>query len=137
VRWRGTRSGRAALKEIDEHWNPEWPADWQRHYAALRELVRDEGQADILPGVTVHAMDVGRFVAKSRQHAVWQGLMDGQRELLEAIGGPCRRSRKHPPRRPLAPSSGASRPWRSTSSERVLWGLSAVLTLRFCRMGLR
>lgn len=50
------------------------------------KLVRDEGQADVLPGVTVHGMDVGRFVAKNRQHAVWQGLMDGQRELLEAIG---------------------------------------------------
>jgi hypothetical protein len=75
-----------ALKEIDEQWNPEWPVDWQRHYAALRELVRDEGQADVLPGVTVHGMDVGRFLAKNRQHAVWQGLMEGQRELLEAIG---------------------------------------------------
>jgi hypothetical protein len=76
-----------ALQEIDEHWNPAWPADWQRHYAAVRELVRDEeGQADVLPGITVHGMDVGRFVLKQRQHAVWTGLMDGQRELLEAIG---------------------------------------------------
>ncbi|MFE2513318.1 Helicase associated domain protein [Streptomyces naganishii] len=78
--WKG------ALEAVDPHWNPEWPVDWQRHYAALRELVRDEGQADVLPGVTVHGMDVGRFLAKNRQHAVWQGLMDGQRELLEAIG---------------------------------------------------
>ncbi|MGA5606170.1 Helicase associated domain protein [Streptomyces griseoincarnatus] len=77
---------KAALEAVDPYWNPEWPVDWQRHYAALRELVRDEGQADVLPGVTVHGMDVGRFLAKNRQHAVWQGLMDGQRELLEAIG---------------------------------------------------
>lgn len=76
-----------ALKAIDEHWNPAWPADWQRHYAALRELVRDEeGQADVLPGVTVHGMDVGRWLQKQHQHAAWQGLMDGQRELLEVIG---------------------------------------------------
>ncbi|TQJ37056.1 helicase associated domain-containing protein [Streptomyces sp. SLBN-115] len=75
-----------ALREIDEHWNPAWPADWQRHYAALRELVRDEDQVDVLPGVTVNGMDVGRFAQKQRQHSVWQGLMDGQRELLEAIG---------------------------------------------------
>jgi len=75
-----------ALEAVDPHWNPEWPVDWQRHYAALRELVRDEGQADVLPGVTVHGMDVGRFLAKNRQHAVWQGLLEGQRELLEAIG---------------------------------------------------
>ncbi|MEU6012391.1 Helicase associated domain protein [Streptomyces sp. NPDC047453] len=77
-----------ALKAIDEHWDPAWPADWQRHYAALRELVRDEeGQADIvLPGVTVHGMDVGRWLQRNREHAVWQGLMPGQRELLEEIG---------------------------------------------------
>ncbi|MFJ9668799.1 Helicase associated domain protein [Streptomyces sp. NPDC101219] len=75
-----------ALEAVDPHWNPDWPVDWQRHYAALRELVRDEGQADVLPGVTVHGMDVGRFLAKQRQRAVWDGLMDGQRELLEAIG---------------------------------------------------
>ncbi|MGW9249982.1 Helicase associated domain protein [Streptomyces badius] len=75
-----------ALTEIDEHWNPEWPVEWQRHYAALRELVRDEDQANVLPGVTVHGMDVGRWLQKNRQYAVWQGLMEGQRELLEAIG---------------------------------------------------
>ncbi|MEV5901859.1 Helicase associated domain protein [Streptomyces sp. NPDC052127] len=77
---------KAALEAVDEDWNPAWPADWQRHYAALRELVRDEEQVDVLPGVTVHGMDVGRFAQKQRQHVVWQGLMDGQRELLEAIG---------------------------------------------------
>ncbi|MFH8701360.1 hypothetical protein [Streptomyces chartreusis] len=33
-----------SLGEIDEHWNPAWPADWQRHYAAVRELLRDEDQ---------------------------------------------------------------------------------------------
>ncbi|WP_244207359.1 helicase associated domain-containing protein, partial [Streptomyces swartbergensis] len=44
---------KAALEAVDEHWNPQWPADWQRHYAALRELLRDEDQADVLPGVTV------------------------------------------------------------------------------------
>ncbi|MFJ7201122.1 MULTISPECIES: Helicase associated domain protein [unclassified Streptomyces] len=75
-----------ALKEVDEYWNPAWPADWQRQYAALRELVRDEAQADVLPGVTVHGIDVGRFAQKHRQHTVWAGLMEGQRELLEAIG---------------------------------------------------
>ncbi|MFD7499209.1 hypothetical protein ACFV8T_44420 [Streptomyces sp. NPDC059832] len=23
----------AALRAVDEDWNPEWPADWQRHFA--------------------------------------------------------------------------------------------------------
>ncbi|TPQ17521.1 DEAD/DEAH box helicase [Streptomyces sporangiiformans] len=75
-----------ALREIDPDWNPAWPAEWQRHYAALRELVSDEeGQADVLPGVTVHGMDVGRWLQKQRQHTAWAGLMDGQRELLQQL----------------------------------------------------
>ncbi|MGW1616700.1 helicase associated domain-containing protein [Streptomyces sp. NPDC002285] len=58
---------------------PEWPADWQRHYAALQELVRDEeGGAGVLPGVTVH-MDIGRFVARQRQRAALEGLLEGDR----------------------------------------------------------
>ncbi|MFC0602336.1 DEAD/DEAH box helicase [Streptomyces palmae] len=77
---------KAALEAVDEHWNPEWPADWQRHYAAVRELVADADQADVLPGVTVHGMDVGKWLAKQRQHTVWAGLIERQRELLEAIG---------------------------------------------------
>ncbi|WP_338775240.1 Helicase associated domain protein, partial [Streptomyces sp. DG1A-41] len=75
-----------ALKELDPDWNPAWPADWQRNYAALRELLRDEDQADVLPGVTVHGMDVGRFVQRNRQHTVWTGLTDEQRERLEQLG---------------------------------------------------
>ncbi|MEU7032027.1 Helicase associated domain protein [Streptomyces sp. NPDC046275] len=76
-----------ALREVDEHWNPAWPADWQRHYAALRDLVADEpGPPDVLPGVTVYGMDVGRWLARQREHTLWTSLMDGQRELLEQLG---------------------------------------------------
>ncbi|MFJ6087965.1 helicase associated domain-containing protein [Streptomyces sp. NPDC092369] len=75
-----------ALREVDPDWNPVWPADWQRHYAAVRELLRDEDRADVLPGVTVHGQDVGRWLNKQRQHATWAGLTDRQRERLEAIG---------------------------------------------------
>ncbi|MFF1655979.1 Helicase associated domain protein [Streptomyces sp. NPDC058255] len=75
------------LKEIDEDWNPAWPAEWQRHYAALRELVADEeGQAEVLPGFTVHAMDIGKWLARQRKPEVWQALHDGQRERLEQLG---------------------------------------------------
>ncbi|MEU2800950.1 Helicase associated domain protein [Streptomyces sp. NPDC007117] len=78
---------KSALEAVDEHWNPAWPAEWQRHYAALRELLTDEDDhSDVLPGFTVHGMDVGKWLAKQRQHTVWAGLMDGQRELLEAVG---------------------------------------------------
>ncbi|MFI5867439.1 Helicase associated domain protein [Streptomyces sp. NPDC051546] len=78
---------KAALEAVDEHWNPAWPAEWQRHYAALRELLTDEeDHSDVLPGFTVHGMDVGKWLARQRQHTVWTELMEGQRELLEAVG---------------------------------------------------
>ncbi|RPK27551.1 Helicase associated domain protein [Streptomyces sp. ADI91-18] len=78
---------KAALEAVDERWDPAWPAEWQLHYAALRELLTDEEDpSDVLPGFTVHGMDVGKWLAKQRQHAVWAGLMEGQRELLEAVG---------------------------------------------------
>ncbi|MFG1726829.1 hypothetical protein [Streptomyces sp. Y20] len=34
---------KTALEAVDEDRNPKWPAEWQRHYAALRELVAHEG----------------------------------------------------------------------------------------------
>ncbi|GAA2618344.1 DEAD/DEAH box helicase [Streptomyces axinellae] len=78
---------KAALEAVDEYWNPQWPVDWQRHYAALRELEADEeGQADVLPGVTVHGMDIGKWLARQRKPEVWEALPDGQRDLLEAVG---------------------------------------------------
>ncbi|MEV4441862.1 Helicase associated domain protein [Streptomyces sp. NPDC049577] len=77
-----------ALAAIDPDWNPAWPVTWQRHYAAVRELLAEEDArlADVLPGVTVHGMDVGRWLERQREHAVWQGLMEGQRERLEQLG---------------------------------------------------
>ena len=81
---------KTALEAVDEDWNPDWPAEWQRHYAALRELVADEegqaGQVEVLPGVTVHGMDIGKWLAKQRKPEVWQTLTEGQRQRLEAIG---------------------------------------------------
>ncbi|MFV2118834.1 Helicase associated domain protein [Streptomyces sp. Act-28] len=82
----GRPEWRAALEAVDSYWNPVWSAEWQRHYAALRELLREEDQAVVLPGVTVHGMDVGRWLARQRRPEVWAGLADGQREFLEAIG---------------------------------------------------
>lgn len=53
---------------VDELWNPSWPAEWQRSYAALRELVRDEeGPAEVLPGVTVPGMDVGKWAGPAAE----------------------------------------------------------------------
>lgn len=78
---------KAALEAVDEDWNPSWPAEWQRHYAALRELVaEEEGQAVVLPGFTVHGMDIGKWLVRQRTPKVWQALADGQRERLERLG---------------------------------------------------
>ncbi|MGV9884903.1 Helicase associated domain protein [Streptomyces sp. NPDC003006] len=81
---------KTALEAVDEDWNPEWPAEWQRHYAALRELVADEegqaGAVEVLPGFTVHGMDIGKWLAVQRKPAVWQALTDGQRGRLEQLG---------------------------------------------------
>ncbi|MFG2590428.1 Helicase associated domain protein [Streptomyces sp. NPDC048438] len=76
-----------ALEDVDEDWNPVWPAQWQRHYVALRELVRDgEGPEQVVPGFTVHGMDVGKWLVRQRNPQVWAGLREGQRERLEAVG---------------------------------------------------
>jgi superfamily II DNA or RNA helicase len=81
---------KTALEAMDKDWNPDWPPEWQRHYAALRELVRDEegqvGAVEVLPGVTVHGMDIGKWLARQRTPKVWQALTDGQRERLEQLG---------------------------------------------------
>ncbi|MGW0646519.1 helicase associated domain-containing protein [Streptomyces badius] len=77
----------AALKEIDEDWNPSWPAEWQRHFAVVREMLAEETiLAYVEPGVTVHGMDIGKWLARQRQPEVWAALADGQRVRLETIG---------------------------------------------------
>jgi len=59
---------------IDPDWNPAWPAEWQRHFAAVRELLRDEaGLPELQPGITVHGMDVGKWLQRQRQRILWQG----------------------------------------------------------------
>ncbi|MFB7477059.1 Helicase associated domain protein [Kitasatospora sp. NPDC056184] len=76
-----------ALEEIDPDWNPAWPLDWQRHYAAVRECVQGGAElSDLLPGVTLHGLDVGRWLERQRQHIVWQSLVDGQQGRLAALG---------------------------------------------------
>jgi superfamily II DNA or RNA helicase len=77
----------AALREVDEDWNPQWPAEWQRHFAAVREMLVEESVLAYLePGVTVHGMDIGRWLERQRKHNVWQRLIDGQRKRLEQLG---------------------------------------------------
>ncbi|WP_327713785.1 Helicase associated domain protein (plasmid) [Streptomyces sp. NBC_00464] len=78
---------RAALEAIDPDWDPQWPVDWQRHYAAALELLAEEnGLTEVLPGVTVHGVDVGSWINRQRDPAVWQNLTTEQRERLEHLG---------------------------------------------------
>ncbi|GAA2753006.1 DEAD/DEAH box helicase [Kitasatospora cinereorecta] len=77
----------AALAEIDPDWNPAWPIDWQRHYAAVAACL--EGGArieDLLPGVTVDGDDIGHWLDRQRRPAAWASLQPAQRERLEQLG---------------------------------------------------
>ncbi|MEU0002583.1 Helicase associated domain protein, partial [Streptomyces microflavus] len=78
---------RRALEAIDPDWNPQWPVDWQRHYAAARTLLGEEqGLTDVLPGVTVNGVDVGTWTTRQQEPAVWEALLPEQRERLTALG---------------------------------------------------
>ncbi|MGW6966394.1 helicase associated domain-containing protein [Streptomyces zaomyceticus] len=78
---------KTALETVDADWNPAWPAQWQRHYAVVREILAEETILGYVePGVTVHGMDIGKWLAKQRQPEVWAALTDAQRGRLEAIG---------------------------------------------------
>ncbi|WP_343240321.1 helicase associated domain-containing protein [Streptomyces sp. SID14515] len=95
----GRNEERAA---IDPDWSPRWPVDWQRHYAASRLLLAEEhGPTEILPGVTVHGIDVGAWIHRQREPSVWQALMPEQRERLERLG-------PHPPRSKWSGRDGGS-----------------------------
>ncbi|MFL4910925.1 Helicase associated domain protein [Streptomyces sp. MMS24-I2-30] len=83
------RAGRRAeqLAAVDPDWRPDWPVDWQRQYAGVaRLLALGADVADIVPGVTSSGADVGRWLHRQRQHVVWEGLAQGQRERLTALG---------------------------------------------------
>ncbi|MBM9624794.1 DEAD/DEAH box helicase [Streptomyces zhihengii] len=83
----GKPEWKAALEAVDEDWNPSWPPEWQRHYAVVREMLAEETiLAYVEPGVTVHGMDIGKWLAKQRKPEVWAALTDGQRERLSAVG---------------------------------------------------
>ncbi|WP_097974115.1 DEAD/DEAH box helicase [Streptomyces sp. gb14] len=80
---------RRALEAIDPEWNPTgWPVDWQRHYAAARELLGEEQgrPAGLLPGVTVNGVDVGTWTTRQTDPAVWDTLLPEQQQRLEALG---------------------------------------------------
>ncbi|MCG0069143.1 Helicase associated domain protein [Streptomyces tricolor] len=95
------------LAEIDPDWRPAWPVDWQRHYAGVARLVAlGAGVEEIVPGVTSGGADVGRWLQRQREHTVWQGLAEGQRERLAALSVTPLPPKE--PEAPVKPSRGGS-----------------------------
>ncbi|MFD9008699.1 helicase associated domain-containing protein [Streptomyces sp. NPDC059552] len=78
----------AALAAIDPDWNPRelgWTVDWQRHYAYLTQLLESGARLrDIVPGVTRHGEDVGRWLAT--QQRGWDRLNEEQQRRLAEHG---------------------------------------------------
>lgn len=94
----------AQLAAIDPDWNPAWPVDWQRHYAALKGLVVPGGVVGCVePGSMVSGLDVGGWLAA--QQGGWERLSAGQRERLVQLG-------VRPPEKPVAVGAKA-RPRRA------------------------
>ncbi|UFR07641.1 helicase associated domain-containing protein [Streptomyces sp. Go40/10] len=101
----------AQLADIDPDWRPAWPVDWQRTYAAVARLMAlGAGVEEIVPGVTSGGIDVGRWLQRQREHVVWEGLAEGQRERLTALGiTPLLPEQKTPVRAPRGGSGGFER----------------------------
>ncbi|MEV7594089.1 Helicase associated domain protein [Streptomyces sp. NPDC089922] len=84
------RAGRraAALAAIDPDWNPAergWTVDWQRHYAYLTQLLAEGARPTaVVPGVTRHGEDIGRWLAVQRRD--WARLNEEQQTRLAALG---------------------------------------------------
>ncbi|CAM5668457.1 MULTISPECIES: helicase associated domain-containing protein [Streptomyces] len=49
-------------------------------------MADEEGQAEVLPGFTVHGMGIGKWLAWQYKTEALQALTDGQRERLEQLG---------------------------------------------------
>lgn len=78
---------RTALESIDPDWNPGWSVEWQRHYATARALLAEEnGPTEVMPGVLVHGCDIGAWINRQRNAAVWEGLLPEQQRRLERLG---------------------------------------------------
>ncbi|MER6251969.1 Helicase associated domain protein [Streptomyces sp. NPDC001584] len=78
----------AALAAIDPDWNPGtrgWTVDWQRHYAYLTQLLAEGARLTaIVPGVTRHGEDVGRWLTTQRRG--WDRLNKEQQRRFAALG---------------------------------------------------
>ncbi|MDA5283898.1 helicase associated domain-containing protein [Streptomyces sp. Isolate_45] len=99
----------AALAAIDEDWNPAergWTVDWQRHHAYLAQLLAEGARLSaIVPGVTRHGEDVGRWLATQRRD--FDRLTEEQQTRLADLGvKKAPRARQTPAKAPGVSTSG-------------------------------
>ncbi|MFE6839999.1 Helicase associated domain protein [Streptomyces sp. NPDC057705] len=77
-----------ALGAIDPDWSPGtrgWTVDWQRHYTYLTQLLAEGTRLTaIVPGVTRHGEDIGRWLASQRRG--WDRLNAEQQRRLGTLG---------------------------------------------------
>lgn len=97
-----------ALAQLDAHWNPGakgWTVDWQRHLVYLTQLLADGARLTaIVPGVTRHGEDIGRWLDSQRRD--WSRLNDEQQARLGELGVQAVQARKATARPPAASTSG-------------------------------
>ncbi|WP_406345840.1 Helicase associated domain protein [Streptomyces sp. NBC_01547] len=78
----------AQLAAIDPDWNPGtlgWTVDWQRHHTYLAQLLAEGARLTaVVPGVTRHGEDVGRWLATQRRN--WDRLGEEQQRRLGELG---------------------------------------------------
>ncbi|WP_329813612.1 hypothetical protein [Streptomyces sp. JV185] len=86
------------MKDVDEDWNPSWPPAWQRHYAVVRVMLAEETILGYVePGVTVHGMDIGKWLARQRQPEVGRRCPTGSESAWRpSVSSRTRPSWKHP-----------------------------------------
>ncbi|MFH8894209.1 MULTISPECIES: DEAD/DEAH box helicase [unclassified Streptomyces] len=99
------------LAAIDRDWNPGqkgWTVDWQRHYTYLAQLLEEGVRLSaIVPGVTRHGEDVGRWLTTQRRD--WDRLTEEQRARLAKLGVKrAPRARRSAAKAAAAASSGRS-----------------------------
>ncbi|MEV7420978.1 Helicase associated domain protein, partial [Streptomyces sp. NPDC089919] len=114
------RAGRraAALAAIDEDWNPAvrgWTVDWQRHYAYLQQHLNDGASLRaVVPGVTRHGDDIGRWLTTQRR--AFHTLTAEQQQRLTDLGvKPARTRAVKAPTAAGKPATG-TRAGRSTAA---------------------
>ncbi|MCX4960027.1 DEAD/DEAH box helicase [Streptomyces virginiae] len=114
----------AALAAIDPAWNPGtlgWTVDWQRHYTYLAQLLAEGARlAAIVPGVTRHGEDVGRWLATQRRD--WSRLNAEQHRRLSELGVEPQKG----PRARTAPAKTATTSGPRAGGEAFQKGLEAL-----------